>query len=212
MSEIDSNPDSNEDQQPKTEITPEVQELINKAVADSVQKLKGSLDNLDAGKKAAEAALAAANKKIHEQEVAALEAAGKLSEAAELKAKELADQLANANSKIVSLTRDNALRSALSGLDFRSPKTSSVAFNDIVSGLTQNGEGNWVDATGRSITDIVTAYGANEENAFLFKPKPSSGTGTPPISGVPPKDAPTSVFEMKQADVIARNRQKLQGT
>lgn len=75
------------------------------------------------------------------------------------------------------MSRDNAVNQHISGLDFISKKASSVVVKEITSQLRQNEDGHWVGKnSGESIEQVIKDYRSNKDNAFLFKPKVSSGS------------------------------------
>ena len=79
-----------------------------------------------------------------------------------------------------------------------------MAFDEVTSQLVQNEKGEWVHKSGVAVKDFVKTFAENEDNAFLFKAKVSTGGGG---SG-PKKEGDTSsgdtgsLFKKSQDEVI----------
>jgi len=102
----------------------------------------------------------------------------------------------------VELTRDKDLLDALKGLPFRNEKASQSAFKELVDELVQDDDGNWRHKSGASIRDAVKAYQKDEDNAYLFKVKASTGTGDNQKKPSEVDNKGKSLFEMSQAEVL----------
>ena len=87
------------------------------------------------------------------------------------------EQLDNLMKQNRKMSRDSAVNQHISGLDFINNKASSVVVKEITSQLKQNEDGQWIGKNnGESIDQLIKDYRSNKENAFLFKPKVSSGS------------------------------------
>ena len=182
-------------------VTPEVPD-VEALVAERLQPIKGKLDALDAAKTAAEKRVKELETEKNNLKIAQLEAEGKKVEAYEARlklAEEERDALLQRNTE---LTRDNVVTTVLAGHEFRNNKAMSMARNQFVETLKRTEDGSWVHESGASIGEAFAAFAADEENSFLFKPKPSQGGGSAPIQA---KGAPSggSLFQKSQADVLA---------
>lgn len=186
-------PELNADGTPKTPPTKkdeeEVELTLEEKIAAGVDAaLKTVKDNLnkayqerDDAKKAAK--ILADEKRA--RELADLEAQGKHKEAAdarvaeEKRLREEAEQReAAANQRVIELTRDNEVRTALATLPFKTGRALENAYREIVAELVQNDKGVWVHKSGASIGEAVKVYHADKDNDYLFKPKQSSGGGS----------------------------------
>ena len=186
----------------KTEISADVQELINAEVSKAIKNIKGNLDNAYAERDAYKAKIAEAEAAKQAAEIAALEKAGKHQEVMQIQMNELTKKLETYEQKNTELSRDNAVRSQLNGLDFRNDKAANMAYSDIVSSLTKDVNGNWVHTSGASIDEAVSSYAKDDKNAFLFNVKANAGTGTTvskPATGTTPVK---SIKEMDQHELL----------
>ena len=186
----------------KTEISADVQELINAEVSKAIKNIKGNLDNAYAERDAYKAKIAEAEAAKQAAEIAALEKAGKHQEVMQIQMNELTKKLETYEQKNTELSRDNAVRSQLNGLDFRNDKAANMAYSDIVSSLTKDVNGNWVHSSGASIAEAVSSYAKDDKNAFLFNVKANAGTGTTvskPATGTTPVK---SIKEMDQIELL----------
>jgi len=158
-----------------------IAKLVEQRVAEQLQDIKGKLDSAyeirdEAIKEAA---------KIKEEQktvqINKLEEEGKHKEVYELKLADLEGKLEARNSQITELTRNQAVREAISGLEFRNESASKMAYTEILSDLIQDENGAWIHKSGISIKEFASLYRKDDEKSFLFKPKQSSGvnTGTP---------------------------------
>ena len=133
-----------------------------------------------------------------------LEDEGKHKEVAEMKLAELTEKLALAEGKVTELTRDGAVRNALTSLDFRNERSGQMAYRDIIDQLIQDPEtGAWIHKSGVSIKDFVGQYVKNEDNSFLFKPKSNSGGGSNNMNGTPKLDPNKKITDMTTEEVLA---------
>ena len=166
---------------PNTETdlsSPEVKKLMEAMVAEQLAQMKENMNKMskqrdDAMKKAVELEEAAKAAKLEK-----LEAEGKTSEALQMKLDEAMARVDALNKVNTTLTRDHAVDRILSEQDFRNVTAKEMAKTQIIGELKQDAEGNWVHATGASMGEFVQAFAKDEENAFLFKPKQSTGAAS----------------------------------
>lgn len=116
--------------------------------------------------------------KARESELVALEAAGKKDEADKMRMQELVDQLKMANDQVTGLTRDNALRTTLASLDFKSERAAEMAYKDMVGTLIQDASGNWKSPANETISEYAKRYASDDTNSFMFSVKQSSGSSS----------------------------------
>lgn len=200
----ENNSENNQQQnQPPANGATFTQADIDKAVDAAIKDIKTKLDGAYAARDAALAEVETYKQKERDAEIQRLKDEGKHKEAAEQLVAEANAKREAAEKRNIELTRDVSVRTALSTLDFRNEQASNMAFNQIVSELVRNESGDWVHKSGTPIKDFITSYAGSEDNAFLFKPKANSGSGSQNNNSTekPPKSE-TSLFKMKQEDVI----------
>jgi hypothetical protein len=168
IAEILSNPETKAAllQALKSEIGPD-----NTVVKENIQKAYSD-------REAMAAELKELRKSQRDSELRQLEESGNQKKADAMRLKELQDQLSEYEGKFTNLTRDQALTQAMSQIDFKSEKAMEVARNDMVSALVKDSTGQWVSPTNQTIPEYVQSYAAEDQNAFLFKSKVSSGSTT----------------------------------
>lgn len=189
----DKNPPNNKD----------TEDMINKLVEERLTKIKASLDKAYTERDAAVKERVRLEEEKKQARMKALEDEGKHKEVAEMKLAELTEKLALAESKVTELTRDSAVRNALSGLDFRSERSNQMAYRDIIDQLVQDPEtGAWIHKSGVSIKDYVSQYVKNEDNSFLFKPKNNSGGGSNNMGGTPKLDPNKKLTDMTTEEML----------
>jgi hypothetical protein len=185
-----------------TTASPEIQNLINEEVSKAIKNIKGNLDNAYAERDAYKAKIAEAEQAKQAAEIAALEKAGKHQEVMQIQMSELTKKLETYEQKNTELSRDNAVRAQLNGLDFKNEKAAGMAYSDIVGSLTKNADGNWMHSSGTSIEEAVSSYAKDDKNAFLFNVKANAGSGVSPskpaVGSIPTK----SIKDMDQSEVI----------
>ena len=155
--------------------SPEAKTLMEQMVAEQLAPMKESMNKMstqrdDAVRKAVELEEGVKAAKLEK-----LEAEGKTSEALQMKYDEAiarVEALSNVNTQ---LTRDHAVDRILGEQDFRNATAKEMAKSQIIGELKQDSEGTWVHATGASMQDFVQLFAKQEDNAFLFKPKQSTG-------------------------------------
>lgn len=201
---------------PKVEPKDEelVQKLVDARVAEQVAELKANLDKAYAIRDAAVKKANEFEQKEKAAQVARLKEEGKHKEAFEIEKAALQARLEAAEKRTTELSRDVSVRNALSGLPFRNTDANDMAYNEVVSQLTQNEHGDWVHRSGMSISDFVEAYAKTESKSFLFKTKANSGAGIPasPASQAraavaSESGANKSLFNMSQEEVLKLARE-----
>jgi hypothetical protein len=155
--------------------SPEAKKLMESMVAEQLAQMKENMNKMskqrdEAMKKAVELEESAKAAKLEK-----LEAEGKTSEALQMKLDEALARVEALTSVNTGLTRDHQVDKLLSEQQFRNATAREMAKSQIVNELKQDAEGAWVHATGASLGEFVQAFAKDEENAFLFKPKQSTG-------------------------------------
>jgi hypothetical protein len=206
-------PSVNEDPSSKTETTPDVvvppdvEEIVQKKIAEALKPIKSNLDKAYEARDAALAKVKEFEKKQREEELLKLQEAGKHKEAYELQLAEEKRLREAAEAKAVELTRDMTLRSALNILKFRSANANEMAFREIVPQLVKDANGNWVHRSGVSIQDFVQSFADNQDNAFLFTQRVSTGSGSSTVTPSQSSSKGKSLFEMTQEEVLQMARE-----
>jgi len=93
--------------------------VINRVVEERLAKIKANLDKAYQERDNAVRERVRLEDEAKQAKLKQMEADGKHKEIAEMKLAELTEKLALAESKVTQLTRDSAVRNALTGLDFR---------------------------------------------------------------------------------------------
>jgi hypothetical protein len=155
-----------------------IAKIVEQRVTEQLQDIKGKLDSAYEIRDEAirEAAKIKEEQKAHQ--IGKLEEEGKHKEVYELKLADLAGKLEARDAQITELTRNTAVREAISGLDFRNDSASKMAYTEIVGDLIQDENGAWIHKSGISIKEFASLYRKDDEKSFLFKPKQSSGVNT----------------------------------
>lgn len=182
-------------------LPPEVAELVQKQVAEELKQIKSNLDNAYSARDAAEKKVKDFETAAQAAEIAKMKEEGKHREAYELQLAEEKRLREAAESRAIELTRDISLKTALASKEFRSENAREMAFREIVGQLVKNADGVWTHKTGANIQEFVNGFAEKDDNAFLFKQKPSSGGGSAPII---PTDVTkkSSLFAMSQDEVL----------
>lgn len=181
----------------------DTEDMINRVVEERLAKIKASLDKAYQERDSAVKERVRLEDEAKQRKIKALEEEGKHKEVAEMKLAELTEKLALAESKVTELTRDGAVRNALSGLDFRNDRSNQMAYRDIIDQLIQDPEtGAWIHKSGVSIKDFVGQYVKNEDNSFLFKPKNNSGGGSNNLNGTPKLDPNKKITDMSTEEML----------
>ena len=188
----------------KTEETkqPDIKQLVDEEVSKAISNIKVNLDN---AYKQRDEALSEVNKIKEEKrqtEIQSLEQQGKHSEAMQMKLNEVNKRLEQYEQKNTELSRDNAVRTQLNALNFKSEKAAEMAYSDIVNSLKKDATGNWVHETGSSITETVSNYAKDDNNAFLFSVKANMGSGISPAKPSTGTNPVGSIKDMSTDEVL----------
>ena len=187
--------------------TPNVDELVAKAVEEQLSKIKGNLDKAygerDQYRKEAEEL----KKAKQDLEIKSLEDQGKATEALEARLKQQEEAMQTLMAQNTALSRDTAVREQLAALEFSGEKAAKMAANDITGQLKRTDDGQWVGANGESIGEVIQSYAADESNGFLFKQKVSQGSQTVPqgktVSSDPQGTKPLAEMSVEEAIAAA---------
>ena len=205
MSESTENLDNEEQQEPKqaTTTNKDTEALLEKMVEERLAKVKSNLDKAYAERDEAIKQRVALEEEKKQAKLKSMEAEGKHKEIAEMKVAELQERLKIAEERNTALSRDAAVRDALTGLDFRNDRSQQMAYRDVVDQLVQDPEtGQWIHKSGASIKEFVGAFAKDEDNTFLFKPKTNSGSGVGNMSGTPKLDPNKKMADLSTAEIL----------
>ncbi len=200
----------------KTEETkqPDIKQMVDVEVSKAISNIKVNLDN---AYKQRDEALSEVNKIKEEKrqtEIQSLEQQGKHAEAMQMKLNEVNKRLEQYEQKNTELSRDNAVRSQLNSLNFKSEKAAEMAYSDIVNSLKKDATGNWVHETGSSINETVSNYAKDDNNAFLFSVKANMGSGISPAkpsTGTNPVGSIKDMSTDEMLNAIAKGQVKVDG-
>ncbi len=154
----------------------DIKSLVDAEVSKAIKNIKSNLDSAYSERDAALVQVEEAKADKQKAEIEALEKQGKHSEVMQMKLNEMSAKLETYEQRNTELSRDNAVRSQLNSLNFRSDKAAKMAYSDIVGSLKKDASGNWMHETGLSIEDAVSSYAKDDNNAFLFSIKANAGT------------------------------------
>jgi len=186
----------------KTDKT-DIKSLVDAEVSKAIKNIKSNLDNAYSERDNALAAVAEAKSEKQKAEIEALEKQGKHSEVMQMKIAEMSAKLETYEQKNTELSRDNAVRSQLNSLNFKSDKAANMAYQDIVGSLKKDATGNWVHENGLSINDAVSSYSKDDNNAFLFSVKANAGSGINPAKPASGNNPVKSIKEMSTDELLA---------
>jgi hypothetical protein len=200
----------------KTEETkqPDIKQMVDQEVSKAIANIKVNLDN---AYKQRDEALSEVNKIKEEKrqtEIQSLEQQGKHAEAMQMKLNEVNKRLEQYEQKNTELSRDNAVRTQLNALNFKSEKAAEMAYSDIVNSLKKDATGNWVHETGSSISETVSNYAKDDNNAFLFSVKANMGSGISPAkpsTGTNPVGSIKDMSTDEMLNAIAKGQVKVDG-
>ena len=179
------------------------EDRLKALVEEQLKPIKAKLDSAYAQRDEALRKIAEFEQKEREAELKRLEEEGKHKEAFELRLAEEKAKREAAEKRTIELTRDLDLRTALNSHPFRNDAASRMAYQELVGQLVQNEQGVWVHKSGASISDAVKAFADNEENAFLFRPKASTGSGSDTVKpNTTPSAGGKSLFQLSQQEVL----------
>jgi hypothetical protein len=181
-------------------------EMLAKLVKDRVDSelkiIKSNLDKAYAERDSVLKKNAEFEQKERDAVLKRLEEEGKHKEAFDLRTAELQAQLEAERKRNTELSRDSAVKTALSVHTFRNAAAADMAYREVISQLVQDKDGQWIHRSGINIPNFVEAFSKLEDMSFLFKVKVSSGAGTKEGSSSSGSDKPKSLFQMTQAEVI----------
>lgn len=193
-------------QETKTEAKAEqvdIKSLVDAEVSKAIKNIKVNLDSAYSERDAALAQVEEAKADKQKAEIEALEKQGKHSEVMQMKLNEMSAKLETYEQRNTELSRDNAVRSQLNSLNFRSDKAAKMAYSDIVGSLKKDASGNWMHETGLSIEDAVSSYAKDDNNAFLFSIKANAGTGINPAKPASGNNPVKSIKEMSTDELLS---------
>lgn len=186
-----------------------VEKLVDSRVKEAIKDIKDKLDKAYSARDEALRKAAELEQIKKQDEIRRLQEDGKHKEALEMQLAEERAQKAAMEKRLVELTRDMELRNALSTYSFRNDNAASMAYREIVGQLAQDEKGVWRHASGVSLKDFVRQFTEDAENAFLLKPKVSSGSGssTTKVIDTSGNHSGKSVFAMSQEEVLKLARE-----
>ena len=193
-------------QETKTETKTEqvdIKSLVDAEVSKAIKNIKVNLDSAYSERDAALVKVEEAKADKQKAEIEALEKQGKHSEVMQMKLNEMSAKLETYEQRNTELSRDNAVRSQLNSLNFRSDKAAKMAYSDIVGSLKKDASGNWMHETGLSIEDAVSSYAKDDNNAFLFSIKANAGTGINPAKPASGNNPVKSIKEMSTDELLS---------
>ena len=181
---------------------PDIESLVKERVAAELAEIKGKLDTAYEKRDLAAKELEVYKQKERDAEIALLKEQGNLKEAhaKELEALQARNQALEQQN--LALTRDGAIKQALSAQEMRNARAMELAQQEIAKETIRDESGNWVHRSGKSISEFVAEFAADPENAFLFKPKQNNGGGGSQSNSVPDTATGKSLFAMSQTEVI----------
>jgi|TARA_R110000764_G_scaffold50647_2_gene111330 hypothetical protein len=193
---------------------PDIKQMVDTEVSKAISNIKVNLDNAYKERDEALNTITKIKEEKRQAEISSLENQGKHSEAMQIKLNELNSKLELYEQKNTELSRDNAVRSQLNSLNFKSEKAANMAYSDIVKSLKKDALGNWVNENGTSINETVSSYSKDDNNAFLFSVKANMGTGiTPakPSTGTTPVSSIKDMSTDEMLNAIGKGQIKVDG-
>ena len=181
----------------------DIKSLVDAEVSKAIKNIKNNLDSAYSERDAALVQVEQAKADKQKAEIEALEKQGKHSEVMQMKLNEMSAKLETYEQRNTELSRDNAVRSQLNSLNFRSDKAAKMAYSDIVGSLKKDASGNWMHETGLSIEDAVSSYAKDDNNAFLFSIKANAGTGINPAKPASGNNPVKSIKEMSTDELLS---------
>lgn len=184
----------------------ELKDIIERRVQEEVNQAKSAFkDKLDEVYKLRDQAIkekVALEEEKRQAEIKRMEDEGKHKEVAELKMAELNARLEALQKENTKLTRDQAVRDAMRGVDFRSEVAAEMAQDRILGQLIQDDSGRWTHKSGISIKEYVDHFTKDDENAFLLKAKTNSGFGMSNIAGTADTTTSKPITEMNTEELL----------
>lgn len=207
----DNSSDNNNQGSSQSSSVDPVQKLVDDRVKEAVKDIKSKLDGAYSARDDALRKLAEIETFRKQEEVKRLQEEGKHKEALEMQLAEERAQKAAYEKRVVELTRDMELRSALTNFTFRNDNAFNMAYREIVEQLVQDDKGIWKHKSGVPLKDFVKQFAEAEENSFLIKPKVSSGSGSQPASKSASSSSSNldgkSIFSLTQEEVLKMARE-----
>ena len=215
MSEnIENNTQEKENNKAQETKQPDVKQMVDDEVSKAISNIKVNLDNAYKERDEALNTITKIKEEKRQAEISSLENQGKHSEAMQIKLNELNSKLELYEQKNTELSRDNAVRSQLNSLNFKSEKAANMAYSDIVKSLKKDALGNWVNENGTSINETVSNYSKDDGNSFLFSVKANTGTGiTPakPSTGTTPVSSIKDMTTDEMLNAVSKGQVKVAG-
>jgi predicted RNase H-like nuclease (RuvC/YqgF family) len=186
------------------ERSEEFNRMVEEAANAKLARMKANQDAMSKKLEAETKARVRAEKAAADVQRAALKADGKELEAANMRIAELEEELKMTSTKLVSVTRDRELETALSSLEFRTNFAKISATDLIAKDLIQDTDGAWVHKSGASIQDYIKTLPKNDEFRDTFlKSKDNQGTGAPTNKTTAKDKAPKSFIGMSSEELLA---------
>ena len=193
---------------------PDVKQLVDQEVSKAISNIKSNLDNAYKERDEALSQIEKIKVEKRQAEISNLEQQGKHSEAMQMKLNEMNAKLEAYEQKNIELSRDNAVRTQLNSLNFKSEKAANMAYSDIVKSLKKDALGNWVNENGASIDETVSNYAKDDNNEFLFSVKANMGSGiTPakPSTGTTPVSSIKDMTTDEMLNAVSKGQIKVAG-
>ena len=193
---------------------PDVKQMVDEEVSKAISNIKLNLDNAYKERDNALGEIEKIKVEKRQAEISSLEQQGKHSEAMQIKLNEMNVKLEAYEQKNTELSRDNAVRSQLNSLNFKSEKAANMAYSDIVKSLKKDALGNWVNENGTSIDETVSSYAKDDNNEFLFSVKANMGSGiTPakPSTGTTPVSSIKDMTTDEMLNAVSKGHVKVAG-
>lgn len=193
---------------------PDVKQLVDQEVSKAISNIKSNLDNAYKERDEALSQIEKIKVEKRQAEISSLEQQGKHSEAMQMKLNEMNAKLEAYEQKNIELSRDNAVRTQLNSLNFKSEKAANMANSDIVKSLKKDALGNWVNENGASIDETVSNYAKDDNNEFLFSVKANMGSGiTPakPSTGTTPVSSIKDMTTDEMLNAVSKGQIKVAG-
>jgi len=208
---MENNTEVNQESSGSADFTsPEAQALLKSMVEDELSGMKENMNKMSKQRDEAMRKAVELEEGVKAAKLEKLEAEGKTSEALQMKLDEALLRLDAVNKVNTTLTRDHSVDKVLGDLQFRNGTAKDMAKSQIVNELKQDTEGGWVHATGAGLSEFVQAFAKDEENAFLFKPKQSSGAAAMQVGAadgsVQQAKSNTPITEQSFEDYLRNNQ------
>lgn len=184
-----------------------VTKLVDERIGESLKPIKEKLDKAYAARDEALKKVAEYEQKEKEAELKRLQEEGKHKEAYELQLAEERAKREAIEKRNIELTRDLEVKNVLTSVEFRNDRAAEIAYKEVVTQLVQNDNGIWVHRSGVSIKDFIKSFVEDDNNAFLLKPKASSGSGSTFVKPGSGGSEKKSLFNMSQDEVLKMARE-----